>query len=71
MNKKLIDRHSIEIDDLNEKLKSTRSDLYETRGKLEKYKEIAGDFKEQMEMFEQFQRSSNTEIARLKAVIEK
>lgn len=48
MNKKLIDRHNIEIDDLNEKLKTTRSDLYETRGKLEKYKEIAGDFKGQM-----------------------
>ena len=48
MNKKLIDRHNIEIDDLNEKLKTTRSDLYETRGKLAKYKEIAGDFQGQM-----------------------
>jgi len=58
MNKKLIDRHSEEVNALHEQLKETREELATKRRKLEKYVVIVRDFGEQMKMFESFQASS-------------
>jgi len=46
MNKKLIDRHNQEVTDLNNKLKTARTELYDKRNKLEKYKSIVADCQE-------------------------
>ena len=44
MNKKLIDRHNGEVEDLNTKLRSTRDELATKRVKLEKYVDIVKSF---------------------------
>ena len=64
MNKKLIDRHNGEVEDLNTKLRSTRDELATKRVKLEKYVDIVKSFTTQMEMFDSFKESSNNEIKR-------
>ena len=66
MNKKLIDRHNGEVEDLNDKLRSTRDELATKRVKLEKYVDIVKSFTTQMEMFDSFKESSNNEIKRLR-----
>ena len=66
MNKKLIDQHNVEVDDLNRQLKETREELISKRRKLDKYVDIVSSFSKQMEEFERFQETSNREVQRLK-----
>lgn len=69
MNKKLIERHSQEVDKLNSQLRETSIEIGQKRRKLDKYAEIIKSFSQQLEIFESFQQSTNAEIKRLKDCI--
>lgn len=66
MNKQMIERHSLEVDQLNSQLREANIELSSKRRKMEKYVEIITSFTQQMEIFESFQKSTSLEITMLK-----